>query len=72
MFRLFGLQSCGILVHQPGIEQEPPALEGKVLTTRFPGKSQGLAFLSKILKLRSIHCFFTHNVIAHLIDYSKV
>ena len=31
--------ACGILVPQPGIEPESPALEGGFLTTRPPGKS---------------------------------
>ena len=29
------------LAPQPGIEPTPPALEGEVLTTGLPGKSQG-------------------------------
>ena len=36
---VFGLEACGILAPQPGIEPTPPALEGKVLTTGPPGKS---------------------------------
>ena len=39
MFWSFGHEACGILVPQPGIEPEPPALEGEVLTTEPPGKS---------------------------------
>ena len=31
--------ACGILVPQPGIEAESPALEGSFLTTGLPGKS---------------------------------
>ena len=34
-----GHEACGILAPWPGIETVPPALEGKVLTTRLPGKS---------------------------------
>ena len=36
--------ACGILVPQPGIEPMSPALEGGVLTTGPPGKSQYLGF----------------------------
>ena len=39
MFWFFGQEACGILVPQPGLEPTAPALEGKVLTTRPPGKS---------------------------------
>ena len=35
---------CGILVPWPGIEPTLPALEGRVLTTRPPGKSRMLDF----------------------------
>ena len=37
---VFGHDACGILTPQPGIKPTPPALEGKVLTTGPPGKSQ--------------------------------
>ena len=40
MFWFFGHKACGILAPQPGIKPTPPALEGKVLTTGPPGKSQ--------------------------------
>ena len=40
MFWFFGLEACGILAPQPGIERTASALEGKVLTTGSPGKSQ--------------------------------
>ena len=36
---VFGYEACGILASQKGIEPAPTALEGKVLTTRLPGKS---------------------------------
>ena len=39
MFWLFGLETCGILAPQPGIEPVPPPLEGEVLTTEPSGKS---------------------------------
>ena len=39
MFWFFGHEACGILIPQPGIE-----VEGKVLTTRLPGKSQECMF----------------------------
>ena len=34
-----GHEACGILTPWPGIETVPPALEGKVLAARLPGKS---------------------------------
>ena len=40
MFCFFGHKACGISAPGPGIEQAPPALEGEVLTTGPPGKSQ--------------------------------
>ena len=40
MFQGFGREVCGILAPWPGIEPTPPALEGEVLTTGRPGKSQ--------------------------------
>ena len=40
MFWFFGHQACGILAPHVGIEPTPPAQEGKVLTTRSPGKYQ--------------------------------
>ena len=39
-FLFFGHKACGILAPQPGIENAPSALEGEVLTTGPPGKSQ--------------------------------
>ena len=46
MFWSFLAEACGILAPQPGIELACPALEGKVLTTGFPGKS---LFFVKVL-----------------------
>ena len=43
----------GILVPRPGIEPEPPALEGEVLTTGQPGKSLLIRFLKKSFRLCS-------------------
>ena len=40
MFCFIGREACGILASQPGMEPKPPALEGKLLTTGLPGKSQ--------------------------------
>ena len=37
----FGLEACGILTPQPGIEPIPPALEGEVLTPGPSGKTLG-------------------------------
>ena len=44
MFWFFGLKAYGILGSWPGIEPAPPALEGEILTTGPPGKSQYLFF----------------------------
>ena len=46
MFWFFGQEACGILAPQPGIKSAPPALEGKVLTTGLPGKSQAMYYLT--------------------------
>ena len=40
MLWFFGQESCGILALQPGMKSKHPDLEGKVLTTGLPGKSQ--------------------------------
>ena len=39
MLWFFGLEACGILAPQPGIEPTSPAWEVEVLTTGLPGKS---------------------------------
>ena len=44
LFYVFGPKACGILAPQPGIELTPPALEGEVLTSGLPGKSQIFPF----------------------------
>ena len=44
MFWFFGHKACGIFAHWPGIKSSPPALEGEVLTTGQPGKSQYFLF----------------------------
>ena len=48
-FSIFGCThpvACGILVLQPGMELVPPPLEGRVLITGLPGKSQeGRSFI---------------------------
>ena len=36
--------ACGILVPRPGIEATAPTLEGEVLTTGPPGKSQDFIY----------------------------
>ena len=46
MFWFFGHEACGILAPRTGIELAPPALEGEILTTGPPGKSQRLFFCS--------------------------
>ena len=40
MFWFFGHEACGTFAPRPGIEPAPPALEGEVLTTGLPAKSQ--------------------------------
>ena len=45
MFWFFGPEARGILPPRLGIEPTPPALEGEVLTTGPPGKSQKAAML---------------------------
>lgn len=39
-FWIWGHQACGILGPQPGVKPVSPALEGEVLTTGLPRKSQ--------------------------------
>ena len=39
MFWIFGPEAYGILALRPGIQPAPFALEGKVFTTRPPGRS---------------------------------
>ena len=41
----FCCEACGFLALWLGIELAPPTLEGKVLTTGLPGKSQGCCLL---------------------------
>ena len=38
----FGLEACGILIPQPGVEPAPPALDGKASTTGLPETSPSL------------------------------
>ena len=44
MFSFWGHKACGILGAQPGIKPTPSALEGEVLITWLPGKSQSTVF----------------------------
>ena len=48
MFWFSGPEVCGVLAHWPGIKPAPPALEGEVLTTGLPGKSQKHGFLTTV------------------------
>ena len=50
VFWFFGPRARGILTPQSEIRSTLPALEGKVLTTRLPGKSQDLFFFFLIHK----------------------
>ena len=49
-FLFFGPEACGILALPPGIKPTPPALEGEVLTSGPPGKSQ-------IILIITSHCW---------------
>ena len=57
MLWFFGLEACGILASQPGVEPTYPALEGKILTNGSPGKSHisGFYGFSDSWKLRFQH-----------------
>ena len=46
MFWFLGRKACGVLAARPGIKSAPPALEGAVLTTGPPVRSQGGDFHS--------------------------
>ena len=52
-FGFFGPEACGILVPRPGMEPASPALEGEVLTTGQPGKSQSTF-------LNAVYCLYSH------------
>ena len=74
MFWFFSQEACGILAPLPGIKPTPPALEGKVLTTRPPRKSPpSLSFLPNslliILKKLAFDCIWIKMV---LNGFSKV
>ena len=53
MFWFFGHEALGTLTPWPRIEPAPPALEGEVLTTGPPGKSQELLYLNGEISLLS-------------------
>ena len=44
-FWFCGHKACGILTSRPAIKPSPPTLEGEVVTTGPPGKSQPLNFI---------------------------
>ena len=56
MFCFFDREACGILAPRPGIKPAPPALEGEVLTTGPPGKSQQLIYKYTYLLNNCINC----------------
>ena len=58
MFWFFGQEACGILAPRPRIEPTPPALEGEVLTTGPPGKSQHVDSFHSLFP--SCECRTTH------------
>ena len=49
MFWFFGPKACGILAPRLGMKPTLPALEGEVLTTGLPGKSQKFGVLSHLI-----------------------
>ena len=61
MFWFFGHEACGILAPRPGIEPASPALEGEVLTTGPPGKSQMRWYLSWALVGKEVGVHYTEN-----------
>ena len=44
----FGHEVCGILAPWPGIKPTPPVLDGEILTTGLPAKSQDSVFLKLV------------------------
>jgi hypothetical protein len=50
VFGVLSHKACGILASQRGIKPTAPAIEGEVLTTEPPGKSQH--YKSTILQLK--------------------
>ena len=56
IYIFFGHKTCEILTPQPRVEDAPPILKGKILTTGLPGKS--LPFVLKLATV--IHTFFVH------------
>ena len=52
MFPFFDHGGCGVLAPWPGIEPTPSALEGEVLTTEQPGRSQIFTFIITLKYLR--------------------
>ena len=58
MFWFFGLEACGILAAQPGIEPTLPALKGEVLTTGPPREVPQMPFLTDKIRtqIKSISC----------------
>ena len=57
------------LSSQPGVERAPPALEGKVLTTGPPGKSQVVVALASIDLLSQLYKSDKFLLKAHLDQY---
>ena len=51
MFWFFGHEAYGILAPWPGIEPEPPAFEGEILTTGQPGKTRDNIFVLVVFVL---------------------
>ena len=56
MFWCFGHEACWILAPRPGIEPVPPALEGKVLSTRPPGKCFQAQFEQEAFVCHLLYC----------------
>ena len=72
MLRFFGPKACGILAPWPGIEPVPPSLEGGVLTTGPPGKSQISLFSGwSGRRLDSHICFCIQSVLMCCFGWSR-
>jgi len=62
MFWFFGIEPCGILAPQQGIEPLSPALEGKVLTTGPPGKTHSRFLVVTVRTWCISLCFYFQSI----------
>ena len=68
MLWFFGPEACGILAPQPGIKHVLLRLEGEILPTGSPGKSQLFIFF----QLKYLQCCVRFSYIAEWISYVGV